>query len=68
MTPTSTWQVTAYGVAGTEFTYEVEAASKREAQEKAYGLHGRRLRDGEVVEQLGSSSTAVHRGAGNGEA
>jgi hypothetical protein len=56
---TDTWRVTAYGVAGTEFTYEIEATSKDKALEEAYGRHGRRYRDGETYEYLGTRASAV---------
>lgn len=58
----STWRVTAFGTASTEFNYEVEADSKDGALEEAYGRHGRRYRDGEVTEYLGTSATAVRVG------
>jgi hypothetical protein len=61
------WRVTAYGVARSEFTYEVEAATEREALEDAYGLHGRRLRDGAVSEALGVHASAVLLGGGEAE-
>jgi hypothetical protein len=61
------WRVTAYGVARSEFTYEVEAATEREALEEAYSLHGRRLRDGAVSEALGTHAGAVLLGGGETE-
>ncbi|MFE0472690.1 hypothetical protein ACFW2V_13845 [Streptomyces sp. NPDC058947] len=53
------WRVTAFGVAGGEFTYEVKAETKSEALEEAYGEHGRRLREGAVGEALGTQAGAV---------
>lgn len=58
------WRVTAFGVAGGEFTYEVDATTKDEALEKAYGEHGRRLREGKVGEALGTQAGAVRIGGG----
>lgn len=52
------WRVTAFGVAGTEFTYQVEASDKQTALEEAYGRHGRRLRDGVVTDVLGVNAYA----------
>jgi hypothetical protein len=54
-------------VARSEFTYEVEAATEREALEEAYSLHGRRLRDGAVSEALGTHAGAVLLGGGETE-
>lgn len=59
---TDTWRVTAFGTAGTEFTYEVEAESEQSALDEAYGRHGRRYRSGEVNEYLGTRSHAVRLG------
>lgn len=58
----SSWRVTAFGVGGTEYTYVIEAGDREQAQEEAYGRHGRRLRDGEVNEPLGTRSFAVPLG------
>jgi hypothetical protein len=52
------WKVIAFGVGGSEFTYEVEAANKNDALDEAYGLHGRLLKDGKVTEALGWRSYA----------
>lgn len=59
---TTSWRVTAFGVGGTEYTYTVEADGQDQAREEAYGRHGRRLRDGEVNEPLGTRSFAVPLG------
>lgn len=64
----SKWRVTVFGVAGTEFTYEVEAATESEALEKTYGSHGRRLRSGEVTEALGARAMVAHVGHGEVDA
>lgn len=50
-------------VAGTEFVYDVTADSARAALEEAYARHGRRIRDGEPVEALGSDARVVALGA-----
>lgn len=65
---TDLWRVTAFGVAGTEFMYEVEAASESEALDEAYGAHGRRYKDGEVSEYLGTRASVTRLGEDKSEA
>lgn len=62
------WRVTAFGVARTEFTYEVEAATEGEALDEAYGRHGRRLRSGEVTEALGTCALVARMRHGEDDA
>lgn len=58
----SVWQVTAYGaVTGAEYVYRVTGpadATPLEVTNAAYGLHGRKLHEGEVTEPLGVGAFA----------
>lgn len=60
--PPETWRVTAWGMAGGEFVYEVEAGTRSEALEEAYARHGRRYKAGEVREYLSPRASAVRIG------